>query len=129
MTRQTYTKPNSHARQEADRNVSVMRQICKIVGFSKDEWLMLMFEIGWQWAQLNDRGEEATIVDSGFWSWFLAMYIHDDSLLLSRCNHNILARKYYALKNQLIDIENEKIQAKNNPQLSDGNDELAAAMA
>lgn len=105
--RTTYTKPNSHTQSSAIKALNVTKCICDAAKISKDEWLLIMFEIGCQVAEIEtktpaDALELMTDPSYGFWATFITEYIKDDEWLLENDITIITHESYVGFKNTFI---------------------------
>jgi hypothetical protein len=99
MPRQSYTKPNSKTQQECTSNAATVAAVLQRTRLTKDEWISLLFETGWQLVQQQEPDPDvrvAILQDSslGFWAWWISAFIAHDALLVERK----LLRHYYQQK-------------------------------
>ena len=88
-----------------------MANILDATGLCHDEWNSLMFEYGCQHVEAQFgikwlQYEELTLKERGFWDWWVALWVKDDSNLLSayQGHYDILKRNYQSLKSELITL-------------------------
>ena len=106
-------RENSHTQKSVRKYSNVIDAICNRINITRDEWLLIMFEYGYQFVQYNYESEELRVDElqnreSGFWDFFLHTYLINDEIIASS-PHDIDINKYHNIKRFLI-YSNEKIQ-------------------
>jgi hypothetical protein len=84
-------KINSATQQAANQKLNVIRGIIKRKNIGHDNWMSLLFELGYQFIERHIRDAEtrdALLKDRTYryWDWWMVVFINDDESILDDRN-------------------------------------------